>query len=403
MFRKKRFLAIAVLDLILFVLLISVLELIGFIFATKPGGNLVGSWRYNHTWRPSSSWQHKEWKNLDPRFPEPYTHYYNKQGWLEKYDVSTEKQKKTFRIFYLGDSFIEGTVPMESSVPSSVEAHLNNLAEKSGIHFEVINTGTASYSPIIYRLLVEDIVREYAPDLLVINIDMTDDYDDWKYAQTALYDSYGNLIAVPPRNAYGGFIDFDKGTVHHNFITKLLLFLYKNSYFYNFVCQKFRRNNELDEFKKIRQDGEFYQRWAWCTENWTEQTIKNVETTLFHLTYIAKVCKEKNIRLLFSTSPHSSQFPRHKNVKPVWSPKIHYILEDFCKRIDVPFINSHRQMYDYIAGTPHEKYYYVNDMHFNPHGYELWSKIHIQFLLEPSNKVIPQELLEKICHFQKQP
>ena len=72
----------------------------------------------NHRWVPGQSQTHDTWAARNPRFPKPYIHHYNAQGWVEENDIEKEKPANTFRIFYLGDSFIEGTVPMAQNVPS---------------------------------------------------------------------------------------------------------------------------------------------------------------------------------------------------------------------------------------------------------------------------------------------
>jgi DNA segregation ATPase FtsK/SpoIIIE-like protein len=44
--------------------------------------------------------------------------------------------------------------------------------------------------------------------MMVDSVDMTDDYDDWKYSETAILDHEGNPVAVPQRNLYtSAFID----------------------------------------------------------------------------------------------------------------------------------------------------------------------------------------------------
>jgi hypothetical protein len=102
-------------------------------------------------------------------YPRPYTLRFNAQSWVETDDVELEKPTGTCRIFYVGDSFTEGAVPMEQSVPSLVEKHLNET---------------------------------YSPDLIVINVDMTDTFDDWEYRENLMLDDEGSPWAVPPGSVY---------------------------------------------------------------------------------------------------------------------------------------------------------------------------------------------------------
>ena len=167
-------------NMIVTVVLLAGLELFASAFVTLPRAHMLRSWRLDHQYKPNTSRVSTLYIADNPDFPDPYLHAYNAQGWLEHDDVPREKPAGTFRIFYLGDSFTAGTLPMDQSVPSRVERALNTLV-RDGRHVEVINTGTESYSPIVYYILYRFVLREYEPNLIVINVDMTDDLNDWIY------------------------------------------------------------------------------------------------------------------------------------------------------------------------------------------------------------------------------
>jgi hypothetical protein len=243
-----RFSAIVVVNILIFVLLIAAIEYVSSFFTNKVGNNLVTMYRINHTWKPNSQRVHNEWIKDNPDFPEPYTHVYNQQGWIEDYDITLTKPPQTYRIFYLGDSFTEGTVPMDQSLPSVVEQQLNEMAEGKDIEFEVINTGTTSYSPTIFYILTRYVLLDYAPDLIVVNVDMTDDFDDWKYAETLIRDDEGNPWAAPHRSVYKApYIDTAEGVVEANAWIKLQLFLIEHSYTYNLIREFVAPRSGSDE------------------------------------------------------------------------------------------------------------------------------------------------------------
>jgi hypothetical protein len=75
-----------------------------------------------------------------------------------------------------------------------VEAGLN--ARGCG-GYEVVNAGTASYSPILEYLLLERLLPRLEPDLVVLNFDMTDVHDDLIRTATAALDARGLPVAVP--------------------------------------------------------------------------------------------------------------------------------------------------------------------------------------------------------------
>ena len=121
----------------------------------------------------------------------------NKQSWLEDYDVTIEKPDDTFRIFYLGDSTVQGLVNSPFRMVQIVEKKLNDKYKKQDMKFEVINTGTSSYSFLQYYLLIKTQLLKYSPDLIVINIDMTDVVNDACYRRLILVDEEGNPAAIP--------------------------------------------------------------------------------------------------------------------------------------------------------------------------------------------------------------
>jgi len=127
----------------------------------------------------------------------------NRQSWLEEYDVTTEKPSSgIYRIFYLGDSNVQGHVGREDRMVEIVEKELNRKYAKENVKFEVINTGTSSYSCLQYYLLVKNRILKYAPDLVVLNIDMTDVVNDAAYRYLLETDQYGEITAVNPKKRY---------------------------------------------------------------------------------------------------------------------------------------------------------------------------------------------------------
>jgi hypothetical protein len=94
---------------------------------------------------------------------------------LRDRDIATPKPAGVVRVLMLGDSFTEGGgFRDEDTVPRQAERALR--ATCAGI--EVVNAGTASYSPILEYLQFREIGPAVAPDLVVVNLDMTDVHDD---------------------------------------------------------------------------------------------------------------------------------------------------------------------------------------------------------------------------------
>ena len=116
---------------------------------------------------------------------------------LRDREIAMPKPPGVFRIFMLGDSFTEGAgFTLETTAPKLLQTFLNE--RRCGRRFEVINAGVASYSPILEYLLLARVGLGLAPDLIVLNFDMTDVHDDWVRTAIARLDARGLPVSVPP-------------------------------------------------------------------------------------------------------------------------------------------------------------------------------------------------------------
>ena len=384
------------------ILLIVIMEFVSSLLVSIPGMNVVAHPRLNHTWKPNSNFIHTEWIAQNPEFPESYTHYYNRQGWLEKYDVQEEKPESTYRIFYLGDSFTEGTAPMDQSVPSIVERNLNDLVKNTNLTFEVINTGTTSYSPTLFYLLVRYVLKDYSPDLIVVNVDMTDDFDDWKYSQTLTRDKEGNPIFAPPRELYAStYIDTENGAIKATLWSRIRLFLTQNSYTYRLVVKAKNKvfGTNIDKVKLTSDElaQESYQRWAWCQKTWDDLTVTNVANSLDLLRRLVNWSQQNDIKIMITGVPHYWQYSGGVDGRgePRWSSRPHYEFANLAKDLHVPYLNSFEQLEPIIRGTSQTEFYYKDNMHFNPRGYAVWAEAHVEFLTGSENSLLPEDFLSR--------
>jgi hypothetical protein len=113
---------------------------------------------------------------------------------LRDRDLESPKPAGTVRVLMLGDSFTEGGGLADAdTIPRRVETALR--ASCPGV--EVINAGAASYSPILEYLLLKEIGDTVSPDLVVLNLDMTDVHDDLIRTALADLDADGLPIRVP--------------------------------------------------------------------------------------------------------------------------------------------------------------------------------------------------------------
>jgi len=104
--------------------------------------------------------------------------------------IRTPYERETFRAFatriaILGDSFTFGFgVAQEDSMPTRLEQFLRQETHDDDL--AVLNAGVVSYSPLLEKLLFDDIVRHYDPQLVLLVLDPTDIGDDYTYGQEAV-------------------------------------------------------------------------------------------------------------------------------------------------------------------------------------------------------------------------
>jgi len=120
----------------------------------------------------------------------------NSRGFKDD-EIQVPKPKSVFRILMLGDGFTEGPgLSIDETPAKALEWLLNHGTACTG-RYEVVNAGTASYSPILEYLQLKHVGLGLQPDLVVLNFDMSDVHDDWIRTRAATLDDRGLPIAVP--------------------------------------------------------------------------------------------------------------------------------------------------------------------------------------------------------------
>jgi len=86
------------------------------------------------------------------------------------------------RVLVLGDSFVFGLgVGDNETMPARLEHHLRQ--RPGWEEATVMNAAVASWSPIIHRRVLEDLIAHYRPNVVVQVLDATDLGDDHRYAR----------------------------------------------------------------------------------------------------------------------------------------------------------------------------------------------------------------------------
>lgn len=390
-----------------FVVLVALSELTVRLAVGKPVHVQGASWRLHHVYEPNSRIVEEDFARSNPDFPESYTCKFNAQGWREARDVPVRAPKGTFRIFYVGDSFTEGTCPRDQSVPGLIGNRIADVAGGKNVHIEVINTGTRGYSPILYYIVIRYRLCAYRPDLIIVSVDMTDDSEDRSYGRRALVDEAGNPWAVPTN------IDFGirpapverRGPFPATPLAKAECFLYEFSSLYNFVRNAVRSRMGSPQLgsrgetskaaaaaSKDSLQHRLYGRFQWCHEPWDSVTAAQVTATLDCIRRICVFCRSKRIKLMLTSVPHYEQYNGDASGKgkPSFSGRPHAEIAALARRMGVPYHDAFKDLRPLVTGTPQTRYYYADDIHFNPRGYKIWADAQYKFLTDSSNHLLPE-------------
>jgi lysophospholipase L1-like esterase len=386
--------------LILFTSLLLILEglsriTVMFFFKHHPQKIIMDDPILNHKFRPNLI-------TMDGTIRKgPYTLITNKQSWVEDHDITPKKPANTYRIFYVGDSNTQGVVDKQYKMVEIVKKGLNARFRDKKIKFEVINTGTSSYSFILYYLLIKTKILGYSPDLVVINVDMTDIRDDILYRELAVKDSKGDIIAVPPKKDYR-YILVPNGYKKIRTIFELPQILTRNSDFFCLLDMAIGQIKVKGALKDLNITD------TWIGVNWNNQTKENIIGSIKTLIETINLLKEHNVKVFVTSVPQYLQFSNRILYAP------HQIVKDNVLRLNVPYLDTYEVFYSKIHNFKTDKnkwdlikahndaiknysckYYWKEDWtHFNIEGNRVWAEAQLAFLLDKKNNLLPFDKLK---------
>ena len=395
MINKKRLFTITARLLFAAVVIVG-LEAWGWLYVDRPFDSFLPSWRVHHIRKPNTSLNARSYFAFNPAmislFPASARWNFNEHGWLHHKGFPRRKAPGSYRIFYMGDSFTEGHTLPDDSMPAEVRRQLSSRYHREGVKLEVINTGTVGFSPTLYYILARYKIMDFDPDLLVVNIDMTDDLDEWQSGRTVIRDEEGNPMAVPFLRAYlASEFDDATGVVRATWVTRAFLLLHSRSYFFNYllylqaISQHDRTEPEHDPNNIV------FERWAWCKEEWDDRTEQTVSGMFDMIERLVTYARGRGVRVVLTGVPHYRQY--HADLEglepPDQSNRPHRELEKLAADLEVPYFNAYEALRPHIEGTPQALNYIGGDIHFNANGNRLWGREQANFLLGPANGLLP--------------
>jgi len=149
-------------------------------------------------------------------------------------DRSREKPEGTLRILMLGDSFTMGKgVEDDQTFSVLVERRLGpRLAACGGPKLEVLNGGVDSYAPILSLVELRRDLAPLAPDVVVLNLDVSDLVQESAYRKIAVYTPAGELVGVPQLEpGKASMTDKVRNWIERHLYLTRLVFYYANRAF----------------------------------------------------------------------------------------------------------------------------------------------------------------------------
>lgn len=288
-----------------------------------------------------------------------FTKKTNSFGFVDdEIDINDPSKK---RILLLGDSFTEGAY-IENNFADILENKLKNV--------EVINAGIGSYSPMIEYNLLKYIGLKFKPEIVILNLDMTDVSNDFSYTQDDFWIRENDFINIK-KDSY--------------FFKKVRIKLKKAFERIIDISKKIFKKQDMEELKEAVLDtmqkkqtdaGDINKDYLYAYTHKDEFEFKgHLEKTFNYINKIANLCKENEVDFILHIYPHSLQISegyscyrelRGLEVDKIYSNVIFDETFSFAKENGIELWSSKEALQ-----TALERPYYLCDMHFNEYGHEI--------------------------------
>lgn len=292
-------------------------------------------------------------------YPQPMIWMVNAQGCRYARDLTRAPASGTHRIIVLGDSFTEGYY-QDSTFADVLEQRLNQPGRRQ--RYEVVNCGTSSYSPMLYYLRYKHHLSKYQPHELIVNIDLTDVYDDYhRYRPNGTWTAAGEPVETRPgARGLGAWPD----NLKYRFHFARLLFGNPGIQLRQSVGPKvFEYHTTLDS----------------STARWREE----VGFSLGMLQRLIDLTRRDSVELTLTMYPYKQHFQAPAGGS-VWNRSFEQRVRELAQKNQVSFYSAYDSIKPYYGHT-RLPLYWGNDFHFTPTGQLLWSRLFAEHYIRTGN------------------
>lgn len=331
---------------------------------------------------PDKYRHHKIVPNTHSRFEQrdfSYIQRVNNVG-LRGRDIQIKKSPGRYRILMLGDSFTMGKgVEDDQTFSALLEEALNQRrATCNNNIIEVLNAGVDSYAPILSFIQLRRDLEPLEPDMVVLNLDVSDLVQETVYRKQAVFGSNGEIIGVPGGTRKMQLNERIRAWTDRNlYMTRLLLF-YTNRLF------------DYKEFtvRHLVTQANFELAKHTLTED-TDPREEQWRNIFDSIRKMKKYCDEKGIKFLLTVYPWGHQvndrewIPGRYNFMPqdaTISDRSIQIIEKFAKSNSIQLFNLFPLFRSYNGDKP---LYFNYDNHWTPDGHKVVADGFMQYFEDP--------------------
>jgi ABC-type Fe3+-hydroxamate transport system substrate-binding protein len=317
----------------------------------------------HHRFIPNSSC-----RQISPDWDVAYT--INSLGFRDG-EISLDKPANTKRILMLGDSFTEGKgVQLAQTFTKQLEALFNN-ASPSAQRYEVINGGIQSSAPILEYILLKEKGIKLHPDLVIVNLDLSDFYDEVSYTQLAQI-NLGTITGVAYKDTQTLTQKIIATIVNRSiFVNQLYNWWLTYSRLYSLPFNDLG-SSDSDRFLAVRLEK-------------SAQYQKYVDQVWEHIKKIKEYTDQQHTHLLVAMYPYGqlvngSEWPSRTywgfKIGETYKTDLFENMAQYSKQEGISFIST---LPDFQSAS-NAPLFFVHDGHFTPEGNTVYAQSLFTFL-----------------------
>ena len=299
---------------------------------------------------------------------------------LRDREYSLETAWGVFRILMVGDSFTEGDGVEEYETFSKyLEQELNVLGSRR--EYEVINSGCGSYSPLLEYLYLKTAGLRLDPDLVILNFDLSDVFDDIQYTRLARFDTKGEPTGVSPETE-----QHDQGWIVDGLVAAKD-FLKSHAHLYNFVRLRIGRYIEGARHEATLTGDLHYDKYAMLRGNYRYQQ-SDWSLSYKYILMIREMLEKRGISFYVAVYPYGLQVSRREydagrqfwgfRRDTLYSTEPQQRIEQFCRENKIHVINACEDFR--TAARSQYPLYLAYNGHWTAAGHRLYSQVLFQAL-----------------------